>query len=222
MYDPIMGILELTSSYSDNKGNRVVSEDTSFPPIRFVFHGSGNVVMLKKGAKLTNKSIVRFTGNNGSFSLGSNSLSTATLGVRIGSGSSVEIGENLTTTSRCLITSSEGARVSFGADVMIAAGVQVRSDDAHPIYDRTTNERLNPSQHISIGNHVWLGFDSIVMGGAVIGDHSVVGIRTLVLGQFEPNLVLVGSPARPVRDNITWSRKTLSSFPVNTNLRDSL
>ncbi|MHA7227945.1 acyltransferase [Glutamicibacter soli] len=215
-----MGILEVTSQYEDSRGNKVISESANFPLLRISFQGENNVLSLESGARLSPKSIIKFCGDNGKFSLAGSDLPAATLGVRIGSGSEVTLGRNVTTTGRCLITASEGAKVALGDDVMIAAGVQIRSDDAHPIYDANSHRRINPSKHIKIGNHVWLAYDSIVMGGSWIGDNSIVGIRSLVRGQFEPNLVLVGSPAIPVRQNATWSRKVLSDFPEDLSISE--
>lgn len=103
--------------------------------------------------------------------------------------------------------------MTIGDDCMFATGNEIRTDDAHAIYDMETGERLNHSRSITIGNHVWLAFQSVVLGGSSIGDGSVIGYRALVKGEVPPNSVAVGSPARVVRSGIIWKRPHLSMHP---------
>jgi chloramphenicol O-acetyltransferase type B len=49
-----------------------------------------------------------------------------------------------------------------------------------------------------IGNDVWLGYRSIVLGGVSIGDGAVVGAGALVTHNVDPYTIVAGNPARPV------------------------
>lgn len=214
-----MAIMEITGSVTDGKGNRIEYEGDVPLSVRVVFRGRNNTIRIASGAKLAPNSILEFCGNDGEFSVAESSRPTpGAFGVRVGHRAKIVIGKDVSTTGQCFISSSEGATVSIGDDVMIAKNVQIRSDDAHPIYDADSGERLNPSKNIHIGNHVWLAYESMIMGGAWIGDGSVVGLRALVYGQFKENLVLVGVPAKPVKENVRWDRRSLSYFPVEDDM----
>ena len=55
------------------------------------------------------------------------------------------------------------------------------------------------AQPVRIGSNVWIGFDSCVLPGVTIGEGSVVGARTVVTTDVPPFTVVVGNPARVIR-----------------------
>ena len=123
--------------------------------------------------------------------------------------SSVLIGEGTTCTNWALIDCRNGGFVLTGADGMWANGVQIMTDDTHAIRDAMTGARLNTfGGRIVIGRHVWLCEQARVLEGARIGSDSIVGAGALVKqGVLAPNSVAVGTPARVVRSNVTWTRE---------------
>lgn len=100
-------------------------------------------------------------------------------------------------------------RVEIGALTMIAHGVQIFDNDSHPL-DPLSRERdylalLSgsgaPRPEIShapvvIGDHVWIGMNSMVLKGAVIGAGSIVAAGSVVTGEIPPMSVAAGVPAR--------------------------
>lgn len=95
---------------------------------------------------------------------------------------------------------------------MLAAGVEIRTDDAHALYDTRTGRRVNPARSVSIGDHVWLGKFAAVMGGVTIGSGSTIGFRSIVTHDVPNNCVAVGSPAQVVRRNAVWERPMIASM----------
>lgn len=95
--------------------------------------------------------------------------------------------------------------ITVGNDCMFSNNIIIRTSDAHTIYDLQTNERLNPAKDIIIGNHVWIAPNSRIMKGAVIEDGVVVGSNTMVTKHIPSNVLVVGMPARIVKENIGWS-----------------
>lgn len=50
-----------------------------------------------------------------------------------------------------------------------------------------------------IGNDVWFGYDSLVMGGVTIGDGSIIATRAVVTKDVPPYSIVAGNPAKVVK-----------------------
>lgn len=53
---------------------------------------------------------------------------------------------------------------------------------------------LVPSREIKIGKNCFIGCNSIILKGTVLGDGCVVGAGAVVCGKFEDNCVIAGNP----------------------------
>ncbi len=51
-----------------------------------------------------------------------------------------------------------------------------------------------------IGDNVWLDGGAIVLPGVTIGENSVIGAGAVVSRDVPPRVVVVGNPARVLRD----------------------
>ena len=49
---------------------------------------------------------------------------------------------------------------------------------------------------IRIGNNVWIGANSTILDGSVLGDNTIVVANSLVNRKFPPNVILQGNPAK--------------------------
>lgn len=57
-----------------------------------------------------------------------------------------------------------------------------------------------PSGSVVIGKKCWLGMNSVVLPGVVLGDHTIVGAGAVVTKSFpDGNCVVAGNPARIIR-----------------------
>jgi acetyltransferase-like isoleucine patch superfamily enzyme len=56
-----------------------------------------------------------------------------------------------------------------------------------------------PERPVTIGDGSWLGHGTVVLPGASIGRHVVVGANSVVTGVIPDFSVAVGSPARVIR-----------------------
>lgn len=70
------------------------------------------------------------------------------------------------------------------------------SDRVNWDYSKKAFERFN----IVIGNDVWLGDDVKILNGVKIGDGAVVAAGALVTKDVEPYSVMVGIPAKKIKD----------------------
>lgn len=209
-----MGKVEQLSAYADENGNTI---DYSGPAldgnVAIFFKGRNNRIIAPIGTRISYMS-VHFDCDNGVLILGANlKVGGIKAAIRIGQDSIVKFGNDVNMTGPCHITAVEGSTVSFGDDVMIATDNEFLSDDAHPIFDVITGKRLNVSQDVIIGNHVWFAKGAVALSGAQVGDGSVVGFRSLVTGRIPNNCIAVGTPAKVVRKNIAWERPHLSLLP---------
>jgi acetyltransferase-like isoleucine patch superfamily enzyme len=96
--------------------------------------------------------------------------------------------------------------VVIGDDCLISWDVLIIDTDGHEIYD-ARGTRINPAMPIAVGNSVWLGCRSVVLKGVRIADGVVVAASSTVTRPVEtPNVIVGGSPARVVKENIRWKR----------------
>ena len=71
-------------------------------------------------------------------------------------------------------------------------------------------EMINASKDVVIGDHCWVGMNSIIMKGTIIGNNTIIGAGAIVSGTFQDgNVVLAGVPARIIREKIDWCRKRI-------------
>lgn len=105
-----------------------------------------------------------------------------------------------------LLINTNGS-ICIGDDCMIGREVGISQPDQHLIFDLITKKRININKNINIGNHVWIGRKTQILGGCVIPDNCVVGACSVTSGEFsECNCIIAGSPAVVIRHNIIWAR----------------
>lgn len=112
----------------------------------------------------------------------------------------IEIGPGTVAEERLQVTCLES--VSIGSEVLIAANVYI-TDHSHVFEDRGTPVVRSPLTEPSptrVGSGSWLGQNSVITAGALLGEHTVVGANAVVLaGDYPAGAVLVGAPARITR-----------------------
>ena len=121
-----------------------------------------------------------------------------------GDRSTIVIGNYTSCTRSPVIDSRNGGIVHVGRGGLWAPGVKLQTDDLHAIRD-LAGRRVNAfGGRIIIEQHVWLGVEAPVLGGAHIEHDVVVGARSLVKGRLKANAVYGGVPARLIREDVTW------------------
>ena len=61
-------------------------------------------------------------------------------------------------------------------------------------FDSATPEAIEP---VRVDDHVWIAADCTVLRGVSIGEHSVVGARSVVTRDVPPHTLALGAPAEP-------------------------
>lgn len=198
-----MPSVSIRGPYQDDSGNVVFGHPKISKNARVEFRAKNCRLDIGPGVKLENLQI-QFECDNSICCIGANSNIKGI--IQLGLDSKVIIGKNLWA-GGCRISAAEHTSVVVGDGCMFAVGVEVRSDDSHPIFDARTGKRLNPSKGISVADHVWLATQVVVLGGARVGKSSVVGYRSVVTSSIPEHCVAAGIPAKVVRTGIVWERK---------------
>lgn len=95
----------------------------------------------------------------------------------------------------CYIYGTAG--IYIGDYTQIAPNVGVMSGNHSPYDSRVTIDIDAP---VVIGNYCWLGMNSMVLPGVVLGDHTVVAAGSVVTKSFsEGHCVLAGVPAKVIK-----------------------
>lgn len=117
-------------------------------------------------------------------------FTTVKIGGRFVMGQRVQIGSN------CFIG---GAGLTIGDDVLVSPNCTILTGNYR--YDRLEvplQQQGTISQGSRIGHRVWIGANSVVLGGADIGDDVIVSAGSVVSGSVKANAIVMGNPAKVI------------------------
>ncbi|MGI2109504.1 acyltransferase [Shewanella frigidimarina] len=102
-------------------------------------------------------------------------------------------------TSDCKILVDE--RIEICEDSIISWDCTITDSDWHDI------EGIVKTKPVYIGKHVWLGNGVTVLKGTHISQDSIVGAKSLISSSYSQTaILLVGSPAKIIKENVCWTR----------------
>jgi acetyltransferase-like isoleucine patch superfamily enzyme len=105
---------------------------------------------------------------------------------------------------RCLVGRGSGIvghlRIEVGDDVWTGHHVYI-TDQNHGYDDPALpiSGQVMPERPVRIGSGSWLGFGTVVLPGATIGEHVVIGANSVVSGEIPPYTVAAGVPAKVLK-----------------------
>lgn len=127
--------------------------------------------------------------------------------LRLWRDSTIKVGDNTTSNGTMMIC--DMSEIEIGVDCMFSDQVLIQSADQHGIVDLSLGKIVNnKKKKINIGNHVWLGRKSTLMGEVTIGYGSIIGTGAIVTKNIPKTSIAVGVPAKVVKTKMTWSRST--------------
>ena len=122
-------------------------------------------------------------------------------------GAIIEIGDNVGI-SGATIYARKG--IFIGENTCIGGNCKILDNDFHPIEVEERNKLLNnpnggdselvQGKEIRIGRDCFIGCNSIILKGPVLGNGCVVGAGAVVCGKFEDNCVIAGNPAKVIKN----------------------
>lgn len=164
-------------------------------PSRFMIKigfGGSDAIIERKGLVCLEGGNVVFTGK-ASFSAG----------ISIRNSGELLFGNNFWANKNCTIWCSKA--MTFGDDVLLGWNIVFRDSDGHLILDNGIPKSVDGE--ISIGNHCWICSEAHVLKESRMGNDCVLGYGSLLTHYYESdNILYVGRPARPIKENINWLR----------------
>ncbi len=108
----------------------------------------------------------------------------------------VSVGENFFANYNFVVLA--GNRIEIGNDVWIAPDCGLYAA-GHPFDAKMRKSGLEYAWPIRIGNDVWIGGGSKIMGGVTIGDRTVIASGSIVIGDLPSDVLAAGNPCRVIR-----------------------
>ncbi len=126
-------------------------------------------------------------------------------------GGSIEIGEWCYVGEGTRVWSAE--MIKIGDRVLVSHGVNIHDTNSHPIDPKLRHQHFveiskkgHPknidniaSSAVIIEDDAWIGCNSIIMKGVVIGRSSIVAAGSVVTKNVPPNSIVAGNPACMIR-----------------------
>lgn len=136
-----------------------------------------------------------------------------------GDNSEVIIGDNVHINASkrfpTIMNAFDGTRILIGDECLFSNSIELHTTDYHSIIRKIGGGEINPPQDIIIDRHVWIGSRTIVLKGVHIAPDNVVGAGSMVTKSFdESNTIIVGNPAKVIKNDINWDIKNL---PIENN-----
>ena len=132
-------------------------------------------------------------------------------GSKISYGCTLEVLSDARLDSRYFTMNSDsviivGNHMDLGNDVMIARNVVIYDSDFHDLFDEE-GRKLNSSTGVKIGDHVWIGTNSMILKGVKIATGSIIAAGTIVTTDVNDK-ILAGNQniICEIRKNINWKR----------------
>ena len=121
-------------------------------------------------------------------------------------GAVIEIGDHVGISGATIYARK---KITIGENTCIGGNCKILDNDFHPIEAEERNRLLReenggdsetiPAREIRIGKNCFIGCNSIILKGTVLGDGCVVGAGAVVSGRFDDNCVIAGNPAKVIR-----------------------
>ena len=201
-----------TEQISLLKDNKILGNPT-IEHSKIHFAGKNNIIFCENNVKLWGCNIV-FKGNNSLIYLSSSN--GYCLNVQIVHDSVLFIGKNNDLIPPIHINVQEHQNLIIGDDCSIGSNTNIRTGDAHIIYDRESKTRLNMGSSVVIGDHVWLGHQIYVDKGVTIGSGAVVENNSHIPSNatLKSNAIYSGNPINLIKSDIFFTKDYVANFTV--------
>ena len=179
------------------------------------FKGKNSTVNIYEPCKFkfqvgANRSRLVINGDNNVINIQSNTLmKIKSLRINaIGSNNKINIGKNLRMSAGANIdfANTNNLSLNIGDNCLFGQNIKMMLGDHHKIYSTLDDKMINvPQEGINIADNVWLARNVTILKDVKINKNSVVAYGSTVTKKFEQeNILLAGTPAKIVKENIYW------------------
>ena len=101
------------------------------------------------------------------------------------------------------LNACDGCSITIGDGCLFSNNIEIHTTDYHPIYQGT--EMVNKPKSVIIGEHSWVGLRTVILKGVELAPNTIVGACSLVSSStLNQNTSIAGCPAREIKNGITW------------------
>ena len=112
-------------------------------------------------------------------------------------GGKKEIGNSFSCNTNCQINASIGGKVLMGKNILVGPNVVIRTANHNfNDKDKPMNKQGHNYANIKVDDNVWIGANSVILGGVIIGKGSVIAAGAVVNKNVEPFTIVGGVPAK--------------------------
>lgn len=175
------------------------------------FRGKNNILVCDNNIELKNI-ILDFNGNNSIVYLASDLRDSFHLIVY--NNSSVYMGRDVKVNSSVCMTIYESQNLIIGDDCIIGDEVYITTADDYPIYESQSKKRINHSNSVYIGDHVWIGKRTIISSGVKIGSGAIICNASFIPPNFKipSNVLACGDPAKIIKNEVFFIKDFTGPF----------
>ena len=124
-------------------------------------------------------------------------------------GYNVSVGDSFFSNYDCVFL--DCGRITIGDHVMLGPKVSIYTAN-HAIDPAVRSLGHDHGIPVTIGDHVWIGGNSVICPGVTIGDNTVIGAGSVVTKDIPANVVAAGNPCRVIRsitqaDTDYWNKQ---------------
>lgn len=202
------------SSLMDNKliGNPNLINST------ITFTGKNNILFCEDNINIVNTSI-QFHGDNSVVYL-CFTKSNYVLDIHIFQNSLIYMGRDNKMSPVTHINVQEHQNLIIGDDCIIGSNCNIRTSDAHIVYDSNSKKRVNNSSSVFIGDHVWLAHQIYIEMGVRIGSGAILNNNSHIYKYsiLKSNNLYAGNPARIVQKDVFFTKDYTGNFTEENTL----
>ena len=211
-----MEIIKNSMDVEDLSENKIIGKPR-LNNARIIFHGRNNILYCDANITLNN-AIFTFNGDNSLVYIRSSINNNFNLDIY--HNSTVFIGKDVLMGHSIVLNVQESQNIIIGDDSMIGNEVNIFTADYYPIYNSKDKKRINYSNSVYNGDHVWIGRFAYISKGNKIGSGAIVGDQTFLppLQKIKSNSYILGNPAKILKNEVFFTK----DFVGNNKSEDTL